>query len=60
LLILRQEHEAYEFCEKQIVAWGKELNQYLKAMQDRSAGTKLEEEKRKSRRKKKRAGSSEN
>jgi transposase len=55
LFILRQEHEAYEFCEKQIDACDKELKQYLNEREDRSTGIKLDEEKRKSRRKKKRA-----
>jgi hypothetical protein len=54
LFILRQEHQAYEFCQKQIAACDQELKQYLKEREDRSKGARLEEEKRKNRRKKKR------
>ena len=54
LFLLRQEREAYEFCQKQMAACDTQLEQYLKEQEDRSAGAPLEEEKRKSRRKKKR------
>jgi transposase len=54
LFILRQESQAYEFCQKQIAACDKELEQYINEQPDRSQGVPLEEEKRKNRRKKKR------
>jgi transposase len=53
LFILRQEHEAYQFCQKQIAACDQELKEYLNEQEDRSQGAQLEEEKRKNRRRKK-------
>jgi len=50
LFILRQEHEAHEFCHKQIAACDQELKEYLNQQEDRSQGAQLEEEKRKNRR----------
>ena len=53
LFILRQEHEAHGFCEKQIAACDQELKEYLNEREDRSQGAHLEEEKRRNRRMKK-------
>jgi hypothetical protein len=52
--ILRQESQAYEFCQKQIVACDKEWEQYVREQPDRSQGVQLEEEKRHNQRKRKR------
>jgi hypothetical protein len=52
-LILGQEHEAHEFCEKPIAACDPEWKEYLNEQEDRSKGAQLEEEKRKNRRLKK-------
>jgi len=54
LFLLRQEQQAYEFCQKQIAACDQQLEDYLKEQEDRRQGAQLEEEKRKNRRKKKR------
>src|SRR5262249_10638988 len=48
LFILQQEEEGYEFCQTQIAACDRQLEQYLKQREDRSAGASLPEEKRKS------------
>jgi transposase len=55
LFVLKQEQQAYEFCQKQIAACDRQLEQYLRQREDRSQGTPLPEEKRKGRLKKKRA-----
>jgi transposase len=52
LFVLKQEHEAYEFCQKQMAACDDQLQQYLQQRQDRSQGASLPEEKRKGRLKK--------
>ena len=53
LFVLQQEHEAYEFCQKQMAACDDQLKQYLQQREDRSQGASLPEEKRKGRLKKK-------
>ena len=53
LFVLQQEHEAYEFCQKQMAACDEQLKQYLQQREDRSQGASLPEEKRKGRLKKK-------
>jgi transposase len=53
LFVLQQEHEAYEFCQKQMAACDERLKQYLQQREDRSQGASLPEEKRKGRFKKK-------
>jgi transposase len=53
LFVLKQEHEAYEFCQKQMAACDEQLQQYLQQREDRSQGVPLPEEKRKGRLKKK-------
>jgi transposase len=53
LFVLKQEHEAYEFCQKQTAACDEQLQQYLQQREDRSQGASLPEEKRKGRLKKK-------
>src|SRR5499425_1748150 len=55
LFVLKQEHEGYEFCEKQMAECDRQLEQYLQQREDRSHGAPLPEENRKGRRKKKRA-----
>ena len=55
LFILKQEQEAYQFCQEQMVACDRQLEQYLQQREDRSQGAALPEEKRKGRLKKKRA-----
>ena len=52
VFVLKQEHEAYEFCQKQMAACDDQLQQYLQQRQDRSQGASLPEEKRKGRLKK--------
>jgi hypothetical protein len=52
-LILRQEHEAHEFCEQPIAACDQEWEENRREQEDRSQGAPLEEEKRKNRRLKK-------
>ena len=55
LFVLRQEQNAYEFCQKQMAECDQRIEQYLQQREDRSAGASLPEEKRKERlRKKKR------
>src|SRR5215472_19370984 len=39
LFLLKQEQQAYEFCQKQIAACDRELAHYLHGREDRSAGT---------------------
>jgi transposase len=53
LFVLKQEHEAYEFCQKQMAACDEQLKQYLQQREDRSHSASLAEEKRKTRLKKK-------
>src|ERR1700732_2184682 len=53
LFVLKQEQEAYEFCQQQMVACDQQLEQYLRQREDRSQGAPLPEEKRKGRLKKK-------
>ncbi len=53
LFVLKQEHEGYEFCQKQMVECDRQLKQYLQQREDRSQGAPLPEEKRKGRLKKK-------
>jgi transposase len=55
LFILKQEQEAYQFCQEQMVACDRQLEQYLQQREHRSQGAALPEEKRKGRLKKKRA-----
>src|SRR5438309_6962164 len=55
LFVLKQEQQAYEFCQKQIAACDQHLEQYLRQREDRSQGAPLPEEKRKGRLKKTRA-----
>src|SRR5215472_1644021 len=55
LFVLKQEHEGYEFCQKQMAECDRQLQQYLQQREDRSHGALLPEENRKGRRKKKRA-----
>jgi transposase len=55
LFVLKQEHEGYEFCQKQMAECDRQLQQYLQQREDRSHGAPLPEEKRKGRLKKKRA-----
>ena len=55
LFVLKQEHEGYEFCQKQMAECDRQLQQYLQQREDRSQGAPLPEENRKGRRKKKRA-----
>jgi transposase len=55
LFLLKQEQEAYQFCQEQMVACDRQLEQYLQQREDRSQGAALPEEKRKGRLKKKRA-----
>ena len=53
LFVLKQEHEAYKFCQQQMVTCDQQLEQYLRQREDRSQGAPLPEEKRKGRLKKK-------
>jgi len=53
LFVLKQEQDSYEFWQKQMVEWDRELEQYLQQREDRSQGAPLPEEKRKGRLKKK-------
>src|SRR5246127_964442 len=53
LFVLKQEQEAYEFCQQQIAECDRQLEQYLQQREDRSHGAPLPEEKRKGRLKKK-------
>jgi hypothetical protein len=53
LFVLKQEHEGYEFCQQQMAACDRQLEQYLQQREDRSHGAPLPEEKRKGRLKKK-------
>jgi len=55
LFVLKQEHEGYEFCHKQMAECDRQLQQYLQQREDRSHGAPLPEEKRKGRLQKKRA-----
>jgi hypothetical protein len=53
LFLLKQEQQAYEFCQKQIAACDRELEHYLHGREDHTGGAALPEETRKSRLKKK-------
>lgn len=53
LFVLRQEHDGYEFCQKQMAECDRQLAQYLGQMEDRSQGATLPNEMRKGRLKKK-------
>src|SRR5256884_5886363 len=46
LFVLKQEHEGYEFCHKQMAECDRQLKQYLQQREDRSQGAPLPEEKR--------------
>jgi len=49
VFVLKQEQDAYEFCQKQMAECDRRLQDYLKQRKDRSAGADLPEEKRKTR-----------
>lgn len=53
LFVLKQEQEAYQFCQQQMAACDQRLEQYLQQREDRSQGASLPEERRKARLKKK-------
>jgi transposase len=53
LFMLKQEQDSYEFCQRQIAECDRQLQQYLKQREDRSAGAHLPEEKRRERLRKK-------
>jgi transposase len=53
LFVLKQEQEAYEFCQQQMAACDQQLEQYLQQREDQSQGASLPEERRKARLKKK-------
>ncbi len=53
LFLLKQEQNAYEFCQRQMAECDRQLAQYLQEREDRSQGAPLPEEKRKERLKKK-------
>ena len=54
LFVLKQEQDGCEFCQHQMAACDRQLEQYLQQREDRSHGATLPEEKRKGRLKKKR------
>src|SRR5882672_4814854 len=56
LFVLQQEQAGYEFCQKQMAECDRQIEQYLKQREDRSAGDNLPEEKRKERLRKKKKG----
>ena len=49
VFVLKQEQDAYEFCQKQMAECDRRLQDYLQQRKDRSAGADLPEEKRKTR-----------
>src|SRR5262249_186439 len=53
LFVLKEEQEGYEFWQKEMGEWDRQLEQYLQQTEDRSQGAQLPEEKRKGRLKKK-------
>jgi transposase len=53
LFVLKQEQQGYEFCQQQMAACDRQLEQYLQQSEDRSQGTRLPEEMRKGRLQKK-------
>jgi hypothetical protein len=57
LFVLQQEQEGYEFCQQQMAACDRHLQQYLQHRPDRSQGASLPEEKRKGRLRKKKGNS---
>jgi transposase len=54
LFVLRQEQTSYEYCQQQIAECDRQLQQYFRQQEDRSAGESLPKEKRKGRNKRKR------
>jgi len=56
LFVLKQEHEGYEFCQKQMAECDRQLQQYLQRREDRSHSAPLPEEKREGRLRKKKQG----
>src|SRR4029077_10064646 len=55
VFVLKQEHEGYQFCQKQMAECDRQLQQYLQQREDRSHGAPLPEERRQGGLKKKRA-----
>jgi transposase len=53
LFVLKQEQVGYEFCQKQVAECDRQLELYLREMEDRSQGATVPEEKRKDRLQKK-------
>ena len=53
LFVLKQEQEAYQFCQQQMAACDRQLEQYFQGREDRSRCASLPEERRKARLKKK-------
>jgi transposase len=53
LFVLKQEQQGYEFCQQQMAACDRQLQQYLQQREDRSRGASLPEEMRKGRLQKK-------
>ena len=53
LFVLKQEQVSYEFCQKQVAECDRQLELYLREMEDRSQGATVPEEKRKDRLQKK-------
>jgi transposase len=53
LFLVKQEQDAYEFCQRQIAECDRQLEQYFQRQEDRSHGISLPEEKRKTRLRKK-------
>src|SRR5580700_10193454 len=49
LFVLKQEQAGYEFCQKQMAECDRQIEQYLRQLEDRSQGATLPEEKRKDR-----------
>src|SRR6266403_2572107 len=49
LFVLKQEHEAYKFCQQQMAECDRQLQQYLQQREDRSRGASLPQEMRKGR-----------
>ena len=49
LFVLKQEQEAYEFCQQQMAECDRQLQQYLQQREDRSQGASLPQEMRKGR-----------
>ena len=49
VFVLKQEQDAYQFCQKQMAECDRRLQDYLQQRKDRSAGAELPEEKRQTR-----------